>query len=79
MRVTEAVSAIKSSDLVEDKLLWQTLRYVCAPRVSEEDLWTFVGKKFKNVPKDAADLTAKVLSDLERNPIILYRPDNHRI
>jgi hypothetical protein len=51
--------------------LWQVLRYFCAPPISEEDLWTLVGKKFKSVPADMADKTAVALTsviDIRRFP-----------
>jgi hypothetical protein len=45
--------------------LWQVLRYFCAPPVSEEDLWTLVGgPKFKLVPSDYADATARAITDV---------------
>lgn len=47
-----------------EPLMWGTLRYCCAPPVSEEDLWTLVGRKFKALPKDAADATAAALLDV---------------
>ena len=50
--------------LVAEKEIWQVLRYVCAPRISEEDLWTLVGKKFKSVPSALADVTAQTFSAL---------------
>lgn len=40
---------------------WHTLRYFCAPPISEEDLWTLVGRKFRLVPPDVADDTAEAL------------------
>ncbi len=64
MAITGDLGTIDGADLIREKGLWQTLRYTCAPRVSEEDLWTMVGKKFKTVPAAHAELTAKVLSGL---------------
>lgn len=61
---TDNLRQIDGSRLVAEKRLWQILRYVCAPRVSEEDLWTLVGKKFKNVPQQFSDATAHTLSSL---------------
>lgn len=61
---TSFLRRIEGKDFTKDKLLWQTLRYVCAPRISEEDLWTMVGKKFKTVPTASEEQTAKVLTDL---------------
>lgn len=43
---------------------WGPLRYVCAPPISEEDLWTLVGgPKFKAVPPALADTVARVIRD----------------
>ena len=64
LAATEDLRAIEEGSFVKDRSLWQTLRYACAPRISEEDLWTLVGKKFRTVPVASAALTAKVLSDL---------------
>jgi len=50
--------------LLEDPLLWQVLRYCCAPPISEEDLWTMVGKKFRRVSTEVADDTAAALEPL---------------
>jgi len=61
---TDALSRVDAAAILNDKTLWQTLRYVCAPRISEEDLWTLVGKKFKVVPDDLAERTAKVIKGL---------------
>jgi hypothetical protein len=71
-RVSEALSLttdlrhISGEQLVENVKLWQTMRYLCAPPISEEDLWTLVGvgKKFKKVQAGFADKTARVLKDL---------------
>ena len=80
MQTTDGLSKINPVDLVKDKSLWQILRYICAPRVSEEDLWTLVGKKFKNVPQAAAGQTAKVLTDLvdmKRFPWVVAKRSAH--
>ena len=61
---TKNLQNIIGDTLISNKQLWQTLRYVCAPRISEEDLWTIVGKKFKTVPSEFADITAKTISEL---------------
>lgn len=61
---TNNLREINGADLLEDRGLWQILRYVCAPRISEEDLWTLVGRKFKSVPPAAADVTAETFSSL---------------
>ncbi|GBD47071.1 XamI family restriction endonuclease [Methylopila sp. Yamaguchi] len=64
LSATEDLTKIEGQDLLSRKGLWQILRYMCAPRISEEDLWTLVGKKFKNVPKNYAEKSAQVISDL---------------
>jgi hypothetical protein len=46
---------------IADPGAWQVLRYFCAPPISEEDLWTLVGRKFKSVPASAANATAEAL------------------
>jgi len=33
--------------LAADRELWQTLRFCCGPPISEENLWTFINKKFQ--------------------------------
>ena len=43
---------------------WQVYRYFCGPPVSQEDLWTLVGKKFQSVPPDYADDTASAIRDV---------------
>ncbi|MGH8899723.1 MAG: XamI family restriction endonuclease [Egibacteraceae bacterium] len=55
-QVTEAA-------LAADPELWQYLRYVCGPPISEEDLWTMIGSsKLKRMrPEFAAD-TAEIVS-----------------
>lgn len=62
LELTDDLLAITSDDLLSDHDVWQTLRYCCAPPVSEEDLWTVVGKKFKRVPREFASRTAEALS-----------------
>lgn len=64
LEATKNLREIDSAAFIASKQLWQILRYVCAPRVSEEDLWTLVGKKFKTVPAAFADNTAKTISAL---------------
>lgn len=47
---------------VADPDAWQACRYVCAPPISQEDLWTLVGgSKFKRVPASLASATADAL------------------
>lgn len=69
-RVREALSltndllAIRGEALLSEPRLWQILRYFCAPPISEEDLWTLVGHKFRVVPQKAAEQTAKALASV---------------
>ena len=64
-RVVAALAATRNlNDIAPEvfrlePLIWQTLRYFCAPPISEEDLWTLIGKKFKNVPQAYAEKTAE--------------------
>jgi hypothetical protein len=44
--------------------LWQMLRYFCAPPISEEDLWTLVGQKFKTISLRVASPTAEALASV---------------
>lgn len=56
--------------------VWHVLRYCCAPPISEEDLWTMVGAKFRRVPADFADATAEALTpilDVVRFPWLTQR------
>lgn len=47
---------------LQDPDAWQACRYVCAPPISQEDLWTLVGgPKFKRVPAALADETAEAI------------------
>jgi hypothetical protein len=64
---TEELRFVTANVLLEDPLLWQVLRYCCAPPISEEDLWTMVGKKFRRVSADIAEETAEALQ-------LLYDP-----
>lgn len=71
MRMTDNLRDIQAHALLAERGLWQTLRYFCAPPVSEEDLWTLVGKKFKNVPESHAEKTAEAFAsvlDVRRAP-----------
>jgi hypothetical protein len=72
MAATSDLTAITGAGLLKNPSeLWQVLRYFCAPPVSEEDLWTLVGKKFKRVSQETADKTATALSsviDIRRFP-----------
>jgi len=59
---TDDLCEIDAQALIDHRDLWQTLRYCCAPPISEEDLWTVVGRKFKRVPPAAASDTARALA-----------------
>jgi hypothetical protein len=61
---TSELRAVTGDALLEDPLLWQVLRYCCAPPISEEDLWTMVGKKFRRISADIAEDTAEALEPL---------------
>ncbi|MBM3648708.1 MAG: XamI family restriction endonuclease [Alphaproteobacteria bacterium] len=77
-KATKNLRQIDGASLVADKHLWQILRYVCAPRISEEDLWTLVGKKFKTVPAAFSDAAAKTFSsliDMKRFPWVIAGRD----
>jgi len=74
LKATKNLRSIEGPGLISDKQLWQILRYVCAPRISEEDLWTLVGGKFKTVPAKLSDTTAKTFSslvDMKRFPWVI--------
>lgn len=62
--LTDDLRAITADPLTSEPLLWQVLRYCCAPPISEEDLWTMVGRKFKRVTATVADETAAALEPL---------------
>lgn len=64
MSATDNLRDIRAQALLEERGLWQTLRYFCAPPVSEEDLWTLVGKKFKSVPTTHAEKIAEAFTAL---------------
>lgn len=73
MLMTDNLRNIRAQALLAERGLWQTLRYFCAPPVSEEDLWTLVGRKFKNVPASHAEKTAQAFAsvlDARRAPWI---------
>ncbi len=61
---TDDLRAISAEALLADPFLWQVLRYCCAPPISEEDLWTMVGRKFKRVTPPVAEDTAAALQPL---------------
>ena len=56
---THYLSGLDGNSFHRNPLLWQVLRYFCAPPISEEDLWTVVGRKFTRVPRDSADRVAE--------------------
>lgn len=64
LAITQDLRALSGDTLLSNPTLWQSLRYFCAPPVSEEDLWTLVGKKFKTVPPSHADATALAFRSL---------------
>lgn len=64
LRKTDNLRNVEAALLVSERGLWQTLRYFCAPPISEEDLWTLVGKKFKNVPESFADKTSEAFTSV---------------
>lgn len=71
LTATANLRDISPNALVEQRELWQTLRYFCAPPISEEDLWTLVGKKFRYVPAAYAEKVAdafKAVLDHRRVP-----------
>ncbi|SCG79609.1 XamI restriction endonuclease [Micromonospora humi] len=45
----------------DDPSAWQVCRYLCGPPISQEDLWTLVGAKFRQVPVALADETAEAI------------------
>jgi XamI restriction endonuclease len=61
---TDDLRSVTGEALLQDPLLWQVLRYCCAPPISEEDLWTMVGRKFRRVPPEIADATAEAVQPL---------------
>lgn len=60
--VTDDLRHLTGAVLGTHPAMWHALRYFCGPPVSEEDLWTMVGKKFKNLPPDIADAVASAIS-----------------
>lgn len=50
--------------LVADRELWQILRFCCGPPISEENLWTFIGKKFQG--QLPVGLEAKTANELAK-------------
>lgn len=60
---TNNLRRFDGSLFVVDPMAWEVGRYLCAPPISEEDLWTYVGpSKFKRVPPAFADATADALT-----------------
>jgi hypothetical protein len=62
--LTDDLRSVTAEALLADPLLWQVLRYCCAPPISEEDLWTMVGRKFRRVTPDIAGETAEAVQPL---------------
>jgi hypothetical protein len=61
---TQDLRGITGGAFKSNPALWQRLRYFCAPPISEEDLWTLVGSKFRNVPSALADATAAAINSV---------------
>ena len=82
MRVTSNLAKLDASVLMADPTLWQVLRYFCAPPISEEDLWTMVGRKFKStanqVIAEGAAKALKSIIDKKRFPWIATRSTPER-
>lgn len=64
LSATNDLRDVTARALTENAHLWQTLRYFCAPPISEEDLWTLVGHKFRSVPANYAQATADALKSV---------------
>jgi len=64
LAATQDLLNLDAGVFIADPSLWQVLRYFCAPPISEEDLWTLVGRKFKTVPAASAEATAQALLDV---------------
>lgn len=63
LQATDNLRHISGRHFRDDPTMWQLLRYVCAPVLSEENLWTLVGSpKSKNVGSEYADAAAEVIS-----------------
>lgn len=80
LEMTDDLRAVDAAAFVtHPERLHETLRYCCAPPISEEDLWTLVGgPKFKRVPESlAADVAfafAPVLDPVRFPWLIESRP-----
>lgn len=61
LQLTADLRSITGEVLLKEPSLWWALRYFCAPPISEEDLWTLVGQKFKNMTPRVSDGTASAL------------------
>lgn len=72
LRATNDLLLLDAATLASERHLWQTIRFCCAPPISEENLWTFVGKIFKGpLPIGLEAKMAEVLAsglDLMRFP-----------
>lgn len=61
--VTDNLRRIDGKLFADYPEIWQLLRYVCAPVLSEENFWTLVGSpKSKKVPARFADEAAEVIA-----------------
>lgn len=61
LQVTDNLAKLDADAVRTDPGAWQTLRYFSGPPISEEDLWTLVGRKFKRVPPELADAASAAL------------------
>lgn len=63
LEATDGLRRIDGDVFRDDPYVWQLLRYVCAPVLSEENFWTLVGSsKSKRVAPQYADDAAQVIS-----------------
>ncbi len=64
MSLTGDLMQVTPALLVVHPRLWNVLRYFCAPPISEEDLWTMVGHKFKTMRDTDAPASSSDFRDL---------------
>jgi hypothetical protein len=64
LQSTNNLHEVNAAALIREPRLWQALRYFCAPPISEEDLWTLVGNKFKTVKPAFAAATADAFASV---------------
>lgn len=72
---TNDLNDISGKALLGDPGLWQKLRYFTAPPISEEDLWTLVGKKFKRLPPSHAEAAAQAFRGVLDNKRFVWVED----